>query len=374
MIDYRLKDIWSKRRTSLFFHGGGEIFFLKVTKRRFNNSCCSQKQHESELQGAGTGTYSLSCPQNLNINNFLSSRKNLEEKDSCGFYHRWIMVISFYVGKNNQLLHKAALDVSRREQTLRVGVDNISQQRFSSLEAGVWYPNGSSQMSIGLDRSSKVAQLAANSFLHESERFQTELDKIGRCEHRIQAQLPNPSQSWALARYAYTSVKRDLWPDTSSLFHSKLKIYDNRFVWKLNSDASVGDAGRLPPWRVLTSYIADEFPVTDITGPPSLSQELNKQMLERWHAKCLFECRNLLHIPIDNQTQQNSFKSQEELGNQEIIQLNAEKKPAFRASDHINSLCELEFNLKPTSQCLSEYRKRTNNLRWSSTAYKGKTS
>ena len=319
-------------------------------------------------------SYSLSCPQNLNINNFLSSRKNLEAKDASGFFHKWLLVVSFFVGKNNQLMHKAALDVSRKEQTLRVSVDNISQQRFTSLEAGVWYPNGSSQMSMGLDRSSKVAQLAANNFLHESERFQKEIDQIGRCEHRIAAALPNPSQSLNLARYAFTAVKRNLWPDISSTRHSRIKLYDSRFVWKLDDDGSIGDTDRLPPWHVLNSYIADHFPIADLIGPPSLSTELNKQMLERFNAKCLFECRNLLHVPIDTQQQQNHFRVQEtQLGNQEMKQLNIERKPAFRASDQINSLCELEFNLAPTPQTLSEYRKRASDLRWS-TAYKGRTS
>ena len=123
-------------------------------------------------------SYSLSCPQNADINYFVSSRKNLETKDAAGYYHRWIMMISFYVGKSNQLLHKAALDVSRKEQTLRVTVDNISQQRFTALESGVWYPSGAEQMSIGLDRSRKATQLACNKFLHELKRFQNELDQI----------------------------------------------------------------------------------------------------------------------------------------------------------------------------------------------------
>ena len=284
------------------------------------------------------------------------------------------MVISFYVGKNNQLLHKAALDVSRKEQTLRVSVDNISQQRFTSLEAGVWYPSGSEQMSIGLDRSSKVTQLGCNNFLHESKRFQTELHQISQCEHRIQAQLPNPSQSLAMARYAFTAVKKNLWPDTSSTFRSKLKIYDSRFAWKLEEDASIGDTDRLPPWHILNSFVADEFPFADLIGPPRLSRELNKAMLERWNAKCLFECRNLLHVPIDSQTQQNNFKVQEiDHGNEELKQLNTEKKPAFRASDQVNSLVELEFNLRPTTETVQKYRRRTNELRWS-TAYKGRTS
>ena len=358
----------------LFFGGRGK-FFSKVTKRRFNNSCCSQKQHENELLGApGNVAYSLSCPQNHNINHFLSSRKNLEEKDASGFFHRWLLVVSFYVGKNNQLMHKAALDVSRKEQTLRVSVDNISTQRFKSLECGVWHPSGSSQMSLGLDRSSKVTQLSANSFLHGSEKFQAEIDQIGRCEHRIAPSLPNPSQSYNLARYAYLAVKRDLWPDISSTRHSRLKIYDNRFVWKIDNDGSIGDTDRLPAWHVLNSYITAQFPIEDLIGPPSLSRELNKQMLERWNTKCLFECRNLLHIPLDSQSQQNHFKTQEyQLGNQELRQLNIERKPAFRASDQINSLCELEFNLAPTSETLTEYRRRASDLRWS-TAYKGRTS
>lgn len=307
---------------------------------------------------------------NRNINNFVSSRKNLESKDSKGFYHKWLLVVSFYTGKNNQLLHKAALDISRKEQSLRVSVDQISSQRFTSLEAGVYYPSGSTQMSIGLDRSNKITQLALNKFLHGSERFQAELDQIGRCEHRIQGPLPNPSQSYAISQYAYTAVKHNLWPDTSSEHLTKLKIYDHRFRWKVSSSGSIGDLNQLPPWHVLISYVADEFPVSDIISSPS--REINKQTLEKWNNKCLFECRNLLHVPVDNQQQQTNFRTQEfQLGNEEFEQLNTERKPAFRASDQINSLCEIEIDLKPTSHTLTKFRTH-HNLR-GTTAYQGRT-
>ena len=228
-------------------------------------------------------------------------------------------------------------------------------------------------MSIGLDRSNKITQLSCNRFLHESESFRSELDQIGKCEHRIQNPLPNASQSYAMSQYAFTAVKQNFWPDTSSEHHSRLKLYDNRFVWKISSCGRIGDINHLPPWHILNRFIADEFPVGDLEGPPSPSREINKQALERWNRKCLFECRNLLHVPVDNQQQASNFRTQEiQLGNSEFEQLNTERTPAFRASDQINSLCEVELDLRPSSQTISQYRKRSSDLRWS-TAYQGRT-
>ena len=319
-----------------------------MTKRRFNASCCSARQNQADRQGGpGNMAFSLDCPQNANINNFLTSRKNLSEKDSSGYYHKWLLAISFFVGKNNQTLHKSALDISRKEQTLRVNVDNISQQRFTSLEVGTWHPTGADQMSIGLHRSNKTTQLGSNEFLHESKKFQAELDQISKGEHRVAPNLPNPSQSFQMSKYAYVMIKREHWPNVSSSFHSRIKIYDNRFIWKIGQNASIGENDKLPQWHLMNSFLSDEFPMADFIGPPGFSK-VNKTLLERLNAKCIFECRNLLHVPVDSEEQMNSFRTQEFThSNQEYRELNQEKKPAFRASDQINSLVELEFNLKP---------------------------
>ena len=74
--------------------------------------------------------------------------------------------MSFFTGKDNQLLRKSAMDLSRKESTQRVNVENVSAMRPHSVEMGVWWPAGADQMSLELDRATKVAQLGTNQYLH----------------------------------------------------------------------------------------------------------------------------------------------------------------------------------------------------------------
>ena len=343
----------------------------ELTKRRFDNYCCQHRQQLGAYQGSRPGPgFPFQCPANDSINNVLSSSRNLYKKDASGFFHRWIFLLSLFTGNDNQILRKTAMDLSRKESSLRVNVENVSVMRPHSIELGVWFPAGADQMSLELDRATKIAQLGTNSYLHESKEFQEELSRIANCKYRVQQPLPTPSQIHTISRYCFLQIKRDFWPDISRETHDRLKIYDHRYKWKMDASITIGDQHGLPPMEKLSSFLADNFNVLDIVGPSNEEKERNCSLIEKLSAKCQFECYNALHTPVDNFEQSEQFRLQEDRQNLEFAEMNEPTKPFFRASDEVNSLTSIEYNLKPTNATMREYRRQAAANRCT-TAYRG---
>ena len=343
----------------------------ELTKRRFDSYCCQHRQQLGALSGSRPGPgFPFQCPANDSVHNVLSSTRNLYKKDASGYFHRWIFLLSFFTGKDNQLLRKSAMDLSRKESTQRVNVENVSAMRPHSVEMGVWWPAGADQMSLELDRATKVAQLGTNQYLHGSKVFQDELSRIAKCEHRVQPPLPTPSQVLNISRYCFTQIKRDFWPDISRETHDRLKIYDARFVWKMDSSISIGSQNGLPPMETLSNFLADHFDIFDIVGVANEERERNRYLIEKLSAKCQFECYNALHTPVDDFLQSERFRVQDERKNAEFAEMNEPTKPFFRASDEANCLTTIEYDLKPTNATMREFRRQGAANRCN-TAYRG---
>ena len=343
----------------------------ELTKRRYDNYCCQHRQQQAALSGSRPGPgFPFQCPSNANVHNILSSSRNLYKKDSSGYYHRWIFVVTFFTGKDNQVLRKTAMDLSRKESTLRVNVENVSVMRPHSLEMGVFFPRGSDQMSLELDRATKIAQLGTNQYLHKSKTFQDELSRIAKCEHRVSPPLPTPSQLHNIARYCYVQIKREFWPDISKENHDRLKIYDARYVWKSDQNITTGSRRGLPPMEEVSNFLADNFNIFDIIGPPNNDKDRNRNLIERLSSKCQYECYNAQHVPVDNYEQAEQFRLQDERKNPEFEEMNRPTKACFRASDEMNCMTEIEFDLRPTADTMREYRKQPTANRCS-TAYRG---
>ena len=344
----------------------------ELTKRRYDNYCCQHRQQQAALSGAASGPgFPFQCPSNADVHNVLSSSRNLYKKDAAGYYHRWIFLVTLYTGKDNQILRKSAMDLSRNESSLRVNVENVSVMRPLSLELGVWWPGGGDQMSLELDRSTKIAQLGTNQYLHSSKRFQEELNRIAKCEHRVQQSLPTPSQLYNIARYCYVQIKREFWPDISKENHDRLKIYDQRYVWKSHENITINSLHGLPPMEEMVMFVGDNFNVFDIVGSPSDEKARNRSLIDRLNTKCQYECYNALHVPVDDYYQHEQFRIQEFMHqNREFIEMNTPTKPHFRANDEINNMSEIEFCLQPTSSTMREYRRQGAASRCA-TAYRG---
>lgn len=121
----------------------------------------------------------------------------------------------------------------------------------------------------------------------------------------------------------------------------------------------------------ISNFLADNFDIFDIIGSPNDQKDRNRSLIDRLSAKCQYECYNAQHVPVDSYEQLIQFQNQEErLKNPEFAELNAPTKAKFRASDGINCLTEVEFDLQATASTMREYRKQATTSRCS-TAYRG---
>ena len=353
----------------------------EVPKKRFGelvDCCCTEKKEWLDNNHAEASK--LDCPANRPVKPILASAMNLLARDASGSHHTFHLILSLQITRdpNQDCMRQSAGVISRKESCLKITPERICEIKPRRMELGLFFPHSSDYQSLKHFEAAKIAQLATNAYLRQSSIFQHRLSDITNLRHRYARALPNSSQVYVMARYAYLRIKSGAWAvNIDAPFLSRVKIYDPRFIWRHQVSGGF-DASRtvLPPMTRVINEVRLHLRETDFIGDsqPAIDSRL---MVERLEAKIRFECRNEDRSLIDSESQCLRFQDEEftrtgsaASGSRPYVILNGKgNQKATRSPPAPTCLNDIEISLRPNPQTIAQYNGKS--IGAASTSYKG---
>ena len=322
----------------------------------------------------------ISCPANRPIKPILTSTMNLLARDASGYHHTFHLILTLQSTKKSNLdgIDQSAAVISRKESCLKITSETIRNLKPQRLELGLFFPHSADYQALKHFEATQIANLATNAYLRRSSIFQHKLSDIANLRHRYARALPNASQIYVMARYAYLRIKSGSWDvNLDAPFLSKVKIYNPKFIWR-HQVAGPFNPSRtnLPTMTKVINEVRLNFKDDDFIGDSQRSID-NQIMLDRLEAKIRFECLNEEKTVIDTEEQCILFQSQEftrsggiASGARQYAILNAKGSCQIaRAPPAPTCLNDIEISLRPTPQTIARYNGKA--IGDSATSYKG---
>ena len=352
----------------------------EVPKKRFGetDACCTDKKEW--LDNNSSEAAKLDCPANRPIKPILASAMNLLARDASGNHHTFHLILSLQITKdpNQDCMMQSAAVISRKESCLRITPARICEIRPRRVELGLFFPHSSDYQSLKHFEAAKITQLATNAYLRQSSIFQHRLSDITNLRHRYARALPNSSQVYVMARYAYLRIKSGSWPiNADAPFLSRVKIYDPKFIWRHQVAGGFNPSKTvLPPMSRLINEVRLKFKESDFIGNTQQSID-NRLMIDRLESKIRFECRNEEKSLIDSEAQCLRFQAQEftrtgsaASGSKPYVILNEKgSHRTTRSPPAPTCLNDIEISLRPSTQTIAQYNGKS--VGGASTSYKG---
>ena len=344
----------------------------EIPKKRFSNYCCATKHSAKTPMSTG-------CEGNKDIRPFLVSGHNLYSRNASGVRRLSHLLISWKINsRNSPDVHKvSANDVQRKENSSRIDVHAIRDKTFSSAEIGIFFPHSSNFSALKLNESRRVLSLAGNEYLNQSARFKDKLDEIESKRDRFKRAWPTPSQTTAVTRYIYSTIKNDDW--NSQIFFAPSvyrKIFDINFSLR-HSNNPRRLAQRyghlvLPVIPELLHRVERTHEPRDFWGN-SERNLANCMLRDSITAKILSNTLNEIPIMLDSEEQLDQ-QIASLFGAPSRVRMDLpEHNGKRRAPTAPNSLIDLELSLSPSMDTVAKYEEKRMKSMCPTTAYRGET-